>query len=132
MSDIYDGRGGVISEEKNLRIPLPRESRHGSVVPGTMNRSSCLGQLMPVGRSHEQYFMTELKEKQHSRYRVSVPGVLLNNQYSMRIARIPSGSYRLWSHRIYAMAKSNNTPSTHTEILALRGHGRLTGPYAIS
>ena len=65
MSDIYDGREGVISEEKNLHIPLPRASRHGPVVPGTMNRSSCLGQLMPVGRSHEQYFMTELKEKQH-------------------------------------------------------------------
>lgn len=71
MSDIYDGREGVISEEKNLHIPLLRESRHGSVVPGTMNRSSCFGQLMPVGRSHEQYFMTELKEKQHP----ATPGV---------------------------------------------------------
>lgn len=52
-------------QKRRFHIPLPRESRHGSVVPGTMNRSSCLGQLMPVGRSHEQYFMTELKEKQH-------------------------------------------------------------------
>ena len=65
MSGIYDGGGGVISKEKNLHIPLSRESRHGPVVPGTMNRGSCLGQLMPVGRSHEQYFMTEIKEKQH-------------------------------------------------------------------
>lgn len=71
MSGIYDGEGGVISKEKNFHIPLPRESRHGSVVPGTMNRSSCLGQLMPVGRSHEQNFMTELKEKQHP----ATPGV---------------------------------------------------------
>lgn len=62
----------VLFQKKGiLSIPLPRESRHGSVVPGTMNRSSCLGQLMPVGRSHEQYFMTELKEKQHP----AAPGV---------------------------------------------------------
>lgn len=55
MSGIYDGREGVISDEKELHIPLSRESGHELVVPGTMNRSSCLGQLMPVGRSHEQY-----------------------------------------------------------------------------
>ena len=80
MSDIYDGRRVVISDEKELYIPLPRERRHELVVPGTMNRGSCLGQLMPVGRSHEQYFMTEIKEKQHP----APPGVegwvLLNDQ----------------------------------------------------
>lgn len=82
-------------QKRRFHVPLLRESGHGPVVPGTMNRSSCLGQLMPVGRSHEQYFMTELKEKQSSR------------------------------HRIYAMAKSSNTPSTHTVILALRGNGYI-------
>lgn len=38
MSGIYDGEGGVISEKKNLHIPLPRESGHELVVPGSINR----------------------------------------------------------------------------------------------
>lgn len=54
-----------------LSIPLSRESRHGFVVPGTMYRGGRLGKLLPVRRSHEQYFMTELKEKQHP----AAPGV---------------------------------------------------------
>lgn len=52
MSDIYDGRRGVISDEKELYIPLPRERRHELVVPGHMYRGGRLGQLMPVRKSH--------------------------------------------------------------------------------
>lgn len=55
----------VLFQMRRVYITLSRESGHDFIVPGTMNRSSCLGQLMPVGRSHEQYFMTEIKEKQH-------------------------------------------------------------------
>lgn len=31
---------------------LLREYGHGFIIPGTMNRRSCLDQLVPVGRSH--------------------------------------------------------------------------------
>ena len=58
-------------QKRRFHIPLSRESRHGLVVAGSMYRGGDLGQLTPVGRSHEQYFMTELKEKQHP----ATPGV---------------------------------------------------------
>lgn len=64
MSDIYDGRRVVISDEKELYIPLPRERRHELVVPGPMNCRSPFSELSPVRRSHEQYFTNQIKEKQ--------------------------------------------------------------------
>lgn len=64
MSGIYDGRGGVISKEKNFHIPLPRERRHELVAPRTMNRRGILDKLLPVGRSHVVNFTSQIKEKQ--------------------------------------------------------------------
>ena len=52
MSGIYDGEGGVILDEKELYIPLPRERRHELVITCPMYRGGRLGQLMPVRKSH--------------------------------------------------------------------------------
>lgn len=46
----------VLFQMRRVYIILSRESGHGFIIPGTMYRGGRLGKLLPVGRSHEQYF----------------------------------------------------------------------------